>query len=386
VTDAAGLTRALANARGGDTLLLAPGDYGALDISERTFTPALVIAAASPGARFGRITLDRVQGLTFRDIRLAAQLEPGETDKTRYIQIGRSARIAWLGGAVGGTADGNPDNDGIGMSVRGSTDVTVRGVRFHDLYRGAVFASSQKLRVEGNRIETVRSDGFNFVGVQDAVIANNLFRDFFYSKERRDHPDFIQFWSRGVGPSSDVTIAGNIMLEGEGSTAQGIFIDNKTGREGGVTQFGEPHRNFTVRNNLYHGSSLHGITLGGITGGRVENNTIVAVPDSARRVSINVWRAEGVAVSGNIACGFASGEGSRQERVRRRQAARAGTPEPQAAPAGNVLLRCRDRDAGTNPSDLFPTLSRGTAAEALVPRGAAEGWRPGGVAAERAAR
>jgi polygalacturonase len=121
-------------------------------------------------------------------------------------------------------------NDGIGMRVRASKGVTVSGMRFHNLNRGAVFARSSDLRVSDNRVDTIRSDGFDFAGVQDVRIERNSFRNFFYSAKRRDHQDFIQFWFRNASPSSDVVIADNVMIEGRASSRRASSSTTRTAR------------------------------------------------------------------------------------------------------------------------------------------------------------
>jgi hypothetical protein len=54
IRDAAGLERALAKAAGGETLLLAPGDYGALSLRRRGFAQLVVVQSANPVAARGR--------------------------------------------------------------------------------------------------------------------------------------------------------------------------------------------------------------------------------------------------------------------------------------------------------------------------------------------
>lgn len=366
IRDAAALERALAGVRGGETLLLAPGDYGALAIRKRSFPQPVVLQSATPGAaRFGRISLLEVEGVTFQDVAVAGVLGDGDSDRTRFVEVRASARIVFQGGEIGGTADGNMLNDGIGMGVRASRDVTVRGLRFHDLNRGAVFAQSTGLRVSDNRVDTMRSDGFDFAGVQDVRIERNSFRDFFYSAERRDHPDFIQFWFRNAGASADVVIADNVMIEGRGQFAQGIFIDNKNGAR---DVFGDPFRRFTIVNNLYYGSSVHGISFAGGEDSVIERNTALLRPGGIRRTGVNVRRGQRVTVRGNIACGFGGDPAPK------------GGPRPprDAAPPDNVLVQCRARDPGVPPERLFgrlPDIETATAAM-LVPRGVSAGWRP----------
>jgi hypothetical protein len=49
VSSAAGLMSALTNARGGETIVLASGNYGDLNLSSRTFASAVTIKSADPG-------------------------------------------------------------------------------------------------------------------------------------------------------------------------------------------------------------------------------------------------------------------------------------------------------------------------------------------------
>src|SRR3546814_20313406 len=63
------------------------------------------------------------------------------------------------------------------------------------LGRGAVFNGVQNISLTGDNVYGIRSDGFNFVQVQDVKVIGNSLKDF--SPAAGDHADAIQFWTTG---------------------------------------------------------------------------------------------------------------------------------------------------------------------------------------------
>ncbi|QMW22067.1 right-handed parallel beta-helix repeat-containing protein [Sandaracinobacteroides saxicola] len=357
VADADGLAAALAAAGPGDTIILQPGDYGRLQLRDKSWDRPVTLRAAQPGtARFARIALENVRGLIFDGTGLDLVLGAGEGERTRGADIRGGGALTFRNCAFSGTDDGNPDNDGFGLNARGVDGLTVENCTFRNLFRGAVFAQSRNLRITGNQVDTLRSDGFDFAEVDTALIAGNRFRDFFFSAEKGDHADFIQFWTNQAGPSANITIRDNIMLQGKGRYAQGIFIRSESG-----ARYGK----FVIQNNLYQGISLHGITIDAADAPEIRDNTILNLGGQKQQSGINTQRTSNAIVERNIACTFNSREDSGL--IQR----------------DNLLLACRGphfgaRDAGRAPGEVFSgSIEPAARPEAFVPRDAqAPGWRP----------
>src|SRR3546814_1216488 len=81
------------------------------------------------------------------------------------------------------------------------------------LGRGAVFNGVQNISLTGNNVYGIRSDGFNFVQVQDVKVIGNSLKAF--SPAAGDHADAIQFWTTGSTVASK-----NIEIRSEEHTSE----------------------------------------------------------------------------------------------------------------------------------------------------------------------
>lgn len=178
-----------------------------------------------------------------------------------------------------------------GVFVDQSDDIEIAGNTFGGLYRGAVVTHSRRIKVIGNRVRGNRSEGFNFAGVQHVEISRNLASDFYPTLG--DHPDFIQFWTRGMTvPSLQIVITENVMRLGDGSGAQGIFMGNEDGI---------PYGNVRVERNLIESTYPRAISLALANDIVIRNNTVVqAKPGIGFKAQLRAENCSGE-VSGNIA-------------------------------------------------------------------------------------
>lgn len=288
VSTLSGLYSALAKATGGETILLAGGDYGKLALGTKsgfdiTFPSNVTIKSADTGnpAVFSgmdvrgaaNLTLD---GLTF-DYTFAA------TDKiySRPFSVSGSDNITIRNSTFDGdTAKGvSAVDDGygfaIGLSVRGSTGVRLENNEIFNFHRGMTITESQNLTITGNDVHSIRSDGMDFAQVKNVVIAENNIHDFRGSPNSTDHRDMIQFWTNGTtSPSENITIRGNHLDIGNGSYTQSIFMRNDQVDQGlaGAEMF---YRNVTIEENVIVNGHLHGITVGETAGLTIRNNSVL---------------------------------------------------------------------------------------------------------------
>lgn len=238
------LERRLAAAKGGATIRLAPGDYGAVVVPPRAWSPAIRIEAA--GARFAGLTLTKVDGVTFN------------------------------GGEIVG-----PGGRSYGILVRQSANVRIEGMRIGGAHRGIVLDRSSDVAVVGNRLEGLISDGINVALSRRVLVQRNVCRSFDHTPavyaadgsrlRDGDHPDCIQAWSRPEAPPvADVQVLDND-IEGR---MQGIFFGN--GRRGGKDDGG--YDRITIRGNRVTVAFPRGIALLDARDSVVTGNQVRTVP------------------------------------------------------------------------------------------------------------
>ncbi|QHL89682.1 hypothetical protein GVO57_01140 [Sphingomonas changnyeongensis] len=294
VTDRAQLDAALARASGGETILLAPGSYGTLALNSRSFAADVTIASADAGnpARLDGVHVNGSRNILFRGLDIGRALAPGEPEWTQLATVTNAENIRFDSVSLHGSLDGNAGNDGWGLYVTGTRGFALTGSNVQELMRAFVIEQSSDIRIADNLIHRIRSDGGDFAAVDGVVIENNLYRDF--QPSAGDHADAIQFWTAGqTRGSSNVLIRNNVVLQGNGTGTQGIFIRDEQGRL--------PHSNVRIENNLiYSSDQFEGISVEGAIGVAIIGNTVVSPTSDAKRLWIRVDRVDGALIARNV--------------------------------------------------------------------------------------
>lgn len=282
------LRRALRAAKGGDVLLLAPGDHGGLalgagDVPGAAAGRPVTLRSADPAhpARFSRLALKDAAHLRFENLVFDYTFTPGDDEKIRPFEIRGSRDIAISGSLFSGdVASGrSAAKDGFGTSyglwVQGSSDIEIARNEITTWARGLVVYECEDVRVLGNDVHSIRSDGLNFAAVRKLRVEGNHIHDFDRALDARDHADMIQFWTNGTKrPSTDVVIRGNVLNVGDGWYTQSMFMRNEEvdrGRAGPEMRY----RRFTIEDNVIINAHLHGITLGEAEDVVIRRNTLI---------------------------------------------------------------------------------------------------------------
>ncbi|MFA7433249.1 MAG: right-handed parallel beta-helix repeat-containing protein [Gemmobacter sp.] len=298
VSTAAELDAAIRAANGGDTILLAPGDYGSVSLSQKagfsnTSGIPVTIASADPDARavITGLNVNGAQGVTFDNLVFDYTFQSGDPTHIRPFQVLNSENITITNSlfdgdvASGMSAVDDGYGTGYGLGIRGSKSVTISDNEFTTWHRGAVTSQSQDVVFSGNDIHSIRSDGINFSEVQGVLIEGNHIHNFLASPDSTDHRDFIQFWTNGTkAPNTDIIIRGNILDAGEEWWTQSIFMRNEEVDNGraGQEMF---YRNVLIEDNTIYNGHLHGITVGETDGLTIRNNSVLHVNDLANGLS-----------------------------------------------------------------------------------------------------
>ena len=262
------LASAVAAARPGDRILLAPGSYQALRITGRKLSgePAVL---SGKGAILAFVQIFNSSGWSLDGLEIGG----GFDERGRILRIGNGADILVSNSLIRGQNMNNYawDDGGIGIGLRNADGVEIRGNRFREMKVAMSAGSSRNIRVTGNSFAYIR-EGINWVAVDGGVIRCNRFSHFQPNYAKREHPDALQFWQNNDGSANNTLIEGNFFSLGGPRAVHGIF--------GGGTQSAEKDpkfrmRNTPIRDNIYYGSALHGISLGGAENTVVERNTVI---------------------------------------------------------------------------------------------------------------
>ena len=319
VSNAAELDAALHAAGGGETIVLAGGDYGTLSMGGRDLPGryeaevTLVSADAGDPARFEGMHLRGVSNLTLDALLFDYEHAPGHETYHRPFRMGGenlTVRNSTFDGDVargtGDAGEGYPTGFALDVSGRG---IVLENNAFGNFWKGAA-ASGQDIVVRGNEFHTMRSDGLNVSNADGVLIEGNHFHDFRKAEGSGDHADMLQFWIARPGEiTQDVVIRGNLFDVGEGDATQTIFMGNnvhETGR-GGAESF---YRDIVIEENVILNGHHHGISLGATDGLTIANNTLLQKqgadagdpmkPVTIPKININA-EATNVTITGNVA-------------------------------------------------------------------------------------
>lgn len=238
-------------ARGGDTVSLSPGQYGAQSYRLFSYTSPVVITA-QPGAVFTSLTLNTVNNMTWRGLEVTG-LGTNGAAVTLYSPTAIRFETAHVHGAGNGTAfslrdvtgvavvDSEIDHMGSGINYLDGTGVTLTGDTFHDLQTDGVIGAANSVLIDGNSFKDFRPA----VG---------------------DHPDAIQWYGSAATPNPNgVTITRNIIERGAGAAIQGIF--------------GEQGTNIVIRGNAMLGTMYNGISVCGGATVAIDTNFVQGYTD-----------------------------------------------------------------------------------------------------------
>ncbi|MCX8955371.1 hypothetical protein OU790_18260, partial [Ruegeria sp. NA] len=169
VTSAAELNQALSQATGGETILLAPGDYGSLSLKNTSYSSPVTLKSADPNAMasFSGLKLDQVSNVSFDTIKFdytfssgdATHISPFKISNSSNVSIDQSVFDGDFASGTGTTADGT--GYGRGLIISGSTNIDVTNTEFHSWWKALSASKSSDINFSGNNIHTIRSDGIS---------------------------------------------------------------------------------------------------------------------------------------------------------------------------------------------------------------------------------
>lgn len=292
VSTAAALVATAKRAGAGDTILLAPGNYG--DVILHAIRPGGTVtiksADANNDAVFGQISVNASSNLVFEDIDVRRTLRAGEPEWARAVSVGGSNNISFVGVDFSGSTNGNRNDDGNGLVVTSSSRISVLDSTFQQFNNAVVLGRLDDVIFAGNTIRDVR-EGVNMSQIRGGLFERNYVTEVIPDMSKGDHPDAFQLHAAGAaGVSSDIVFRSNVII----TNAQGIFINNhKLGQ--GLFQ-----SNIVIENNYYEGNQRNAISVNGADNVVVTNNSLRAGAAGVYAPAIVVGGSTDVMVTKNI--------------------------------------------------------------------------------------
>jgi hypothetical protein len=263
VRNTAALQAALATARSGDRILLAPGNYERLGLRGLKFGGEVTIASADPVKRavVAGIEMASVSGLRFENLELTVN----DRNEIAFSVGGQSDRV---------TLDGAVIHDPVNRTrsailIRSSTDIVVKNSELFDVGTALRILDSRNVTVANTRFHDLRGDGIQGAGSSYVTLTGNNFSNFY--PKPGDHPDAMQFFTLNTKASAtNLTFTNNVFVRGAGAPVQGIFLGN---------EIRMPYQQVVITGNTLLGTMYNGIAVDVADDVTIANNTVQAYAD-----------------------------------------------------------------------------------------------------------
>jgi Ca2+-binding RTX toxin-like protein len=271
VNSVAGLTSTLGHAHAGDTILLAPGTYAGVNISNVHFAGTVTIASQSSKSQavLTGLAVSNSSGLAFShlDFSVIGTANPiGGWAKP--FQIMQSSNIQLSGLNVYGSSTIDPNSQADGLQISGSSNVTLTGSQFSYVHVGLTETNNSHITVSNNLFTYIGNDGIDNAGSSYAQLTGNTFKTFSHN-DSTQHADAIQFWTSNTTTAAhDITVSNNYINLDGGTLAQGVFITD---------QVGLTYQNVTVTGNTVIGALGNGIALNHVNNAVVSSNDVLTL-------------------------------------------------------------------------------------------------------------
>lgn len=272
-------TKLLATAKSGDTLVLAPGNYGALAMSNKHFAQDVTIK----GGTFTSVALAKVSGVTLDGTTVNFTPSAASTSNSQAIRIWGSDDITIVnakvtgGLSVNGVARSATKLDssgnvlglpvGKGINVESSTDVVISHSDISRFAKGITFSDVSNLTVSDNDIHALRTTPISGSGHDGLSITGNHTWDSspWNYGGTGDHGDRIHIWTDDR-PWTNVVISDNLLEQGAGAPMMGIYLDDN------LKGFGFP--DVLISGNTVIDGNGQGMRLENVSGMVVDNELI----------------------------------------------------------------------------------------------------------------
>lgn len=266
--------------RSGDTVLLASGNYGILDLSGLANAGFVTIAAA-PGAdvRLAGLDASAASHFVLRGLRIMADAPlPG----TRYLATTYApgpvradnividhVEIAWTTPLATADPVEFAARAPSGLQLAGDC-LTLRGSQLHDLESGVNIFRARTVLMADNEVRNISVDGIQFSG-RDLTIRDNAIIGQRATPDHL-HPDCMQGQPPERQMMGPVTILRNLCIRSVANALpqQG---EDRFGWQG-ISIFDGRWQDVTIRCNIVLPANQHGIALYGVANALIENNVL----------------------------------------------------------------------------------------------------------------
>ena len=230
---------AFAALQSGDTLVLAPGNYGVLYMKDKTYTENVIIK----GGNFTGVQLTNVSHVTLDGATIKLNPTLTSTNNAQAVRVVVSDNVTITNAKItGGLAiNGVPQTAtvldktgnvlglpaGKGVNFENSTDCTISNSDIRMFHKGVTFTDSSNINILNNDIHDLRTSPITG-SVQNGlnIIGNHTWTSHPWSfGGAGDHGDRIHIWTDHES-AHRIVIKDNLLEQGDGDAMLGIYLDD----------------------------------------------------------------------------------------------------------------------------------------------------------------
>lgn len=267
--------------KAGDTISLAPGPHGRVEIVGAQFdTPVTITTDAKNPAHLDTLRVLNSRNLTFENMQVWPRQDESDNDWLVYAEFGTD-RITFRNLDIRSTRTAGryrnwSKSDWFRWRKAGVRLLGDNGALLNSRVTGVSFGVSVfgvNGRVIGNQINGFSADAMRGIG-DNGLFAANQVRD--CVKIDDNHDDGFQSWSLdaggtpGNGVRRNVTLENNMILEWTGSSSHPLRCELQ-----GIGLYDGLYQGFVIRNNVISVTAWHGISGSGLIDSVIANNTLV---------------------------------------------------------------------------------------------------------------
>ena len=312
------LAAALASATGGETILLAPGNYGDLVGKLLNYTEEVTITSADHDnpAIFDTLYLWQSSYITFDNIIVDMPVDENTIELDEAVWFTQSSHITLKnsyiegGDSVAGIDPDSPSGTqgwegilgypiGYGINISRSDNIIIDNNEITNFNQGIIIGSTDNITISDNHAYDLRSTPVFGANVNNVLVEGNHFEEINSWKlgSTGDHSDFVAFATTATQTedSDNIVIRDNFFEQGDGDAIMGIYL----------TTFEDSDINFTnvvIDNNVIHTSESTAMRLGTVDGLTITNNTLLPLNDDPYDTPgiVLIRGTQNVTIEGNV--------------------------------------------------------------------------------------
>src|SRR5690606_1100705 len=224
VSSSAELLSALNTAQGGDTILLASGNYGDFSFSGKSFASNVTITSqnADKPATFNTLSFTSVSNLTVDSVFVDFTPTAATLDHHAGLSVRNGTNITIQNSTFeGGVSPLDGLLIGRGIAVIGGENINITNNDVSQFRRGILTSDIDGLKITYNHVHDNRTTTLSGGDVKNALIEGNHLESSSPNNfgGAGDHGDFIHYWTMPDqnGPSTNFVIRNNFIEQGTGT-------------------------------------------------------------------------------------------------------------------------------------------------------------------------